>query len=244
MSLADVRIVLVEPSHPGNIGGVARAMKNMGLRSLYLVAPTAFPDAEADARAAAATDVLASARVCTSLDEALEDCSLVIGTSARARTIAWPQLDPAACAHKLLAHSRTSSPALLFGRERTGLTNAELDRCHYVVEIPADPRFPSLNLACAVQVLAYELRVASLQVPADAEIQEDQAAPLASQEDLQRFYRHLEEVLIEIAFLNPAHPRKLMRRLMRLFNRAGLDQNELNILRGILTAVQQGRRHT
>lgn len=241
--MSEVRVVLVQPSHPGNIGGVARAMKNMGLRGLYLVDPAAFPHPDAQARAAAATDVLAAARVYPSLDQALEGCSLVIGTSARARTIAWPQLDPETCARRLMAHSERAPAALLFGRERTGLTNDELDRCHYVVEIPADPAFPSLNLVCAVQVLAYELRRASLRSPAsNGETATD--APPASQEDMQRFYRHLEEVLIEIAFLNPAHPRKLMRRLMRLFNRAGLDQNELNILRGILTAVQQGRRHT
>lgn len=245
MAISDIRIVLVQPSHPGNIGGVARAMKNMGLRSLYLVDPAAFPHAEATARAAGAVDVLAAARLCASLDQALEGCSLVIATSARARTIAWPQLDPQGCAQKLIEHSRTAPAALLFGRERTGLTNAELDRCHYVVAIPADPEFPSLNLSCAVQVLTYELRRALAGVPAAAAAPSTPHLPPASQEDLQRFYRHLEEVLIEITFLDPAHPRKLMRRLMRLFNRAGVDQNELNILRGILTAVQQGRRrHT
>ncbi len=236
MHLHDLRIVLVNPTHPGNIGGTARAMKNMGLTNLHLVAPGRFPDPEADARAAGAEDVLRAARVHDRLDQALAGCSVVIGTSARARTISWPSLDPKACAERLVGQPGPS--ALLFGRERTGLTNAELDRCHYVVSIPTHPDFSSLNLAGAVHIMAYEVllafRAVSIAKPGRLKRQ-----PLASHEDLQRLYRHLEQVLIQIAFLDPANPRKLMRRLIRLFNRAELDQNELNILRGILTAVQQ-----
>jgi len=234
----NIRIVLVHPTHPGNIGGAARAMKNMGLTNMRLVAPIRFPDAEASARATGAEDVLVAARVHPGLDQALEGCSLVMGTSARARSIAWPSLDPQACAEKLVKHAAPA--ALLFGRERTGLTNAELDRCHYMVSIPVNPDFPSLNLAGAVQIMAYEIFLAganAVSAPAQAMGREDQ--PLASHEDLQSLYHHLEQVLVQIAFLDPANPRKLMRRLMRLFNRAQLDKNELNILRGILTAVQR-----
>jgi len=237
MYLNNLRIVLVHPTHPGNIGGAARAMKNMGLTNLHLVAPSRFPDPEASARAAGAEDVLVAACVHPSLDQALESCSLVIGTSARARSISWPSLDPKTCAEKLVAHGAWA--ALLFGRERMGLTNAELDRCHYVVSIPTDPDFPSLNLAGAVQIMAYEIFLAGARAVSAGKAIARAGQPLASHEDLQKFYQHLEQVLIQIAFLDPANPRKLMRRLIRLFNRAELDQNELNILRGILTAVQQ-----
>jgi tRNA (cytidine32/uridine32-2'-O)-methyltransferase len=241
MTLDRIHIVLSHPTHPGNVGAVARAMKNMGLRRLTLLNPPAdFRSGEARARAAGADDLLDQARVCGSLDEALTDASLVIGTSARERAIAWPHLSPNEAGQRLVSESAHAPVALLFGQERSGLTNSELDRCHYVVSIPADPSFPSLNLACAVQVLAYEVRVASssgsapLTTPSRLE-------DAASDAELQLLYRHLEDVLIEIDFLDPANPRKLMRRLMRLFNRAHLDKNELNILRGILTGVQQRR---
>jgi tRNA (cytidine32/uridine32-2'-O)-methyltransferase len=239
MPLSNLRVVLVGTTHPGNIGGVARAMKNMGLTRLTLVAPKQFPHPEANARAAGADDVLAAARVCATLDEALADCRLVIGTSSRERAIAWPRSDPAEAARELLHAAARAPAALVFGSERTGLTNDELDRCQRVVCIPADPAFPSLNLACAVQVMAYELRRAQ----ADDATAPSVPAPdaLASDADLQRFYQHLEQVLVDIGFLDPRNPRKLMRRLTRLFARTRLDNNEINILRGILTAVQQGR---
>jgi len=236
MSLDCLRIVLVQPTHPGNIGGVARAMKNMALETLWLVSPPDFTGQGAVARAAGAIDVLERARVCATLDEALSDCTLVIGTSARDRRIPWPSLSAQEAAERLVAEAVTGKVALVFGRERTGLTNEELDRCHFLVNIPANPDFSSLNLACAVQVLAYEIMLART-----AESRAPIAAERASNEDLARLYEHLESVLVEIDFLDPANPRKLMRRLIRLFNRAGLDQNELNILRGILTAVQQHR---
>jgi TrmH family RNA methyltransferase len=241
MSLSNIRIVLLDTSHPGNIGGAARAMKNMCLESLVLVSPREFPSVEATARAAGADDILGSARVCATLDEALQGCRLVMGSSGRPRSIAWPTLDPPAAASRLITEAAMGPVALLFGTERTGLTNEQLDRCHFLVSIPANPVFSSLNLAGAVQVLAYELHRASLGADASRENGElSDHSPLASDEDLQRLYQHLEEVLIQIQFLDPQNPRKLMRRLTRLYNRARLDSNELNILRGILTAVQQG----
>ena len=238
MVLANIRVVLVRPTHPGNVGATARAMKNMALRDLYLIEPEKFPSPEATDRAAGADDVLESTVLCASLDEALKDCHLVIGTSARSRRIEWPTLDPVAGANRLVEGARHGPVALLFGQERTGLLNSELDRCQFVVTIPADEAYSSLNLASAVQILAYEIYRKSLAGTA-AGPTEVRAGKLASNEDMQRFYRHLEEVLQEIEFLDPDNPRFLMRRLMRLFNRAGLDDNEMNILRGILNAVQQ-----
>ncbi len=238
MSLENIRIVLVAPTHAGNIGGVARAMKNMALRRLYLVAPADYSTAEASARAAGADDVLNELRVQPSLADALAGCRYVIGTSARPRRLAWPQYDPASAARQLVSEARQAEVALVFGAERTGLTNSELECCHGLVTIPTDPGFSSLNLACAVQVMAYELFLAHGRAarpePADLAAPE----PLADSADVERFYRHLEQVLVEIDFLDPQHPRKLMRRLIRLFSRVRLEVNEVNILRGILTAIQ------
>lgn len=243
MALSDIRIVLVRPTHPGNVGATARAMKNMSLRSLYLVEPEKFPSPEATDRAAGADDVLQGAVICASLDEALKDCHLVIGTSARSRRIEWPTLDPAAGASRLVEGVRHGPVALLFGQERTGLLNSELDRCHFVATIPADQAYSSLNLASAVQILAYEIyRAALAEKPVPVEAVGSRAGKLASSEDMQGFYQHLEEVLQQIGFLDPDNPRFLMRRLMRLFNRAGLDDNEMNIMRGILSAIQQCQR--
>ena len=241
MSLSNIRIILLNTTHPGNTGGVARAMKNMGLENLVLVAPCEFPADAATARAAGADDVLSRAQVCPTLDEALEGCQLVVGTSARPRTIAWPTLTPSVVAQRLIAEAVAAPVALLFGPERTGLTNEQLDRCHYLVTIPANPEFSSLNLACAVQVMSYELwQAAGGSSMLAEEAAGDDTSPLASADDVQRLYRHMEEVLVQIQFLDLENPRRLMRRLTRLYNRARLDNNELNILRGILTAVQQG----
>jgi TrmH family RNA methyltransferase len=243
MSLEPIRIVLSRPTHPGNIGAAARAMKNMGLNHLVLVAPEKYPHPDATALAADAADLLEQARVCQTLEQAIGDCTLVIGTSARNRRIDWPALDPRACAQRLLTAAARGPVALLFGQERTGLTNDELDRCQYVVTIPTSANYASINLAGAVQILAYELFSASasgLERTGDAREQ-----PLATADEMQRLYEHLEQVLIETGFLDPANPRLLMRRLVRLFGRAQLDRNELNIVRGILTSVQQfgARRH-
>jgi TrmH family RNA methyltransferase len=242
LALANVRVVLVRPSHPGNVGACARAMKNMGLRHLALVEPKSFPSPDANARAAGADDVLAEAGVFPTLDAALAGCVFAIGTSARERAIAWPSLDATEAAAQLVKNAARGPVAAVFGAERTGLTNEELDRCHFVVTIPADPAFSSLNLAAAVQVLSYEIfRAARAARGAGHEAAPISApdTPLATSHDLRLFYEHLERVLIAIEFLDPANPRKLMRRLTRLFNRAAPDVNEINILRGILTEFER-----
>ncbi|BAU48131.1 RNA methyltransferase [Sulfurifustis variabilis] len=235
-----IRVVLIRPTHPGNVGAAARALKNMGLERLYVVAPAAFPHVEATARAAGAEDLLAGAVLSPDLDAALAECHYVLGTSARPRHIGWPMLEPAEAGTRLVDESRRGPVALLFGQERSGLTNAELDRCHALVQIPANPAYPSLNLAAAVQVLAYEIRRA-LGLPEQPRSEESEAPP-ASANEMEHFYRHLEEVLVDTGFLDPANPRLLMRRLRRLFNRARPDQNEMAILRGILSAVQRVTR--
>jgi TrmH family RNA methyltransferase len=232
-SLSHIRIVLVNTTHPGNIGAAARAMKNMGLRNLALVEPKTFPSAEAVARASGANDILAGARVCRELAAAIADCPLVIGASARSRTIPWPRLEPRECAE--LVTGSSAGTAILFGREHSGLTNEELERCHYLLHIPCDPTFSSLNLAAAVQVVAYEIFLAARRDPPA----ERSMSPLATAAQMESFYGHLEETLHAIRFL---HEKKsspsLMRRLRRLFNRARLEQKEIHILRGILNAVQ------
>ncbi|MEE8118266.1 MAG: RNA methyltransferase [Gammaproteobacteria bacterium] len=230
-----VRIVLVETSHPGNIGAAARAMKNMDLDELWLVAPKSFPDVEATARASGAQDILESARVVESLDEAIAGCAVVAGTSARLRRLAWPEITPRECATLIRELPGDVSTAIIFGREKTGLTNDEMDRCSHMLSIPANPEYSSLNLAAAVQIVGYEL----FDSKASRKSVEEPESPPATADELERYYAHLESVMVEIGFLNPDNPRHLMRRIRRLHNRAGLDQNEVNILRGILTAVQK-----
>ena len=237
----NIRIVLINTTHAGNIGAVARAMKTMCLHQLYLVNPQNYPSADATARSSSANDLLASARVCATLDEAVADCVLVVGASARLRTLAWPQLDPRQCAEQVLRVSRQAPVALIFGRERSGLTNEELDRCHFLTHIPGNPEYNSLNLAAAVQVMSYEIMMGSLAAGAGGETLDADAMDYASSEETEAFFIHLEQVLIDIDFLNPDVPRHLMRRLRRLFGRARLDKNEVNILRGILTAVRNYR---
>ena len=236
--LDNVCIILVNPTHPGNIGATARAMKNMGLRHLALVGPRDYPSAEATARASGADDILAAAAVHGTVDEALGDCRLVIGTSARLRSIDWPQLDPRRCAEMIAARRGGGRGAILFGREHSGLTNEEIDRCHYLLHIPSNAEYSSLNLAAAVQIVAYELRMASMAVTAAGEAGATETASAAERE---AFYAHLEQTLLELEFLNPDNPKKLMRRLRRLFNRALPDQQEINMLRGILSAAQQAK---
>ncbi|OBS10631.1 RNA methyltransferase [Acidihalobacter prosperus] len=245
MALDAIRIVLVEPSHPGNIGAAARAMKTMGLSRLYLVAPELYPHAEATARASGADDVLARAAVCQNLDAALAGVTLVLGTSARARNLEWPTIPPREAATRIGAETG-GEVAILFGRERSGLTNAELERCHYRVHIPASPDYSSLNLASAVQILCYELALAADHETGVSRITEIAGEAVdesyAEQIDVDRFYAHLEQALVEIDFLDPENPRQLMRRLKRLFNRTRLLQTEVNLLRGILTAAQRQAR--
>jgi tRNA (cytidine32/uridine32-2'-O)-methyltransferase len=232
-----VRIVLVGTTHPGNIGATARAMRTMGLERLTLVAPAEFPSPQATARAAGADDVLERARVCAGLEEALADCRFVIGASARLRALPWPAVSPREAAPRLLAEAAQGEVAVVFGRESSGLTNDELARCHALLHIPSNPGYSSLNLAMAVQIVAYELRLASLEEIAPVE-RED---PLASLEDLERFYEHLERTLVAAGFLNPDNPRHLMLRMRRLFSRALPEDKEVRILRGILTALEPGR---
>ena len=234
-----VRIVLVGTTHPGNIGATARAMKNMGLEELWLVAPRHFPHADALARASGAEDLLAAARVVSTLDEALADCGFVAGASARPRTIEMETLAPRACAARLLSESRTGEAAVVFGPEQSGLSNEDLDRCRVLLSIPAEPAFSSLNLAMAVQIACYELRLAAAGREARAAPARD--VPLASNAELERFYAHLEQVLAASGFLDPGNPRYLMRRLRRLFGRAEPDMNEINILRGILASLDPDR---
>lgn len=234
--LSQCRIVLVNTSHPGNIGATARAMKTMGLENLYLVEPRFFPHVNADEMASGALDILAKAQVVTTLDEALHDCHLVVGTSTRSRAIPWPLLNPRELAEKIQLEPATTQTAIVFGREQSGLTNEELQRCHFHVQIPANPDYSSLNIASAVQVIAYELRMASLSTTAASDIWD---YPFATEDDMRGFYAHLEQVLIRIEFLNPDVPRQLMARLRRLFNRARLDVMEVNILRGVLTAMDK-----
>jgi len=241
-SLNRIRVVLVETSHPGNIGAVARAMKNMGLTELVLVAPKVFPHADATARASGADDLLAHARIVDSLDAAIADCALVAGASARSRTISWPLMSPRDCARRMEAEAAAGAKvALVMGREKSGLSNAELERCHVHVNIPANPDYPSLNLAAAVQVLTYELRLAALEaasaLPAGEVLERDQ--PLAAAAELEGLFAHFEQALATLDFYDPDNPRQLMRRLRRLFNRAGLDRMEVNILRGILAAAEK-----
>jgi TrmH family RNA methyltransferase len=235
MPLSRIHVVLVRPTHAGNIGACARAMKTMGLGSLRLVRPCADIDSQARAMAAGADDVLDAAAMHDSLDEAIHDCGYVLGTSARARRIGWPLFEPKSGAAQLLAQAMSRPAALLFGQERTGLTNDELDRCHALVAIPANPDFSSLNIASALQIMAYEIYTAAI----GGAVAPEYAHTPVAHEEMRQFYRHLQQVLIETGFLNPAKPRLLMRRLVRLFNRAQPDSNEINILRGILTSVQR-----
>lgn len=235
--LSHIRIVLLNTTHPGNIGATARAMKVMGLSRLHLVGPKIYPSAEATAMASGADDLLQHAVIHDSLDSALEGCGLVLGTSARLRSLSMPQMDMRSAASSVLADHRAQDVAILFGQERAGLTNEEIQRCHQLVHIDTNPDYGSLNLAQAVQVMAYELRMAAIggagavRPPADWE-------PVDAAQ-MEMFYTHLEQALLDIGFMNPAQPKRLMARMRRLFNRARPDQNEINILRGILTASQR-----
>ncbi len=238
MNLDFVRIVLVATTHPGNIGSTARAMKTMGLTRLYLVNPNLNPYRKAHELAAGAFDVLRSAVVCTSLPEALQGCRLVYGTSARARDLALPGFTPAACADFIAQQQDNTETAIVFGRENSGLTNEELLLCHHHLHIPSNPEFSSLNLAQAVQIVAYELRMRNLNPSAQVEMT---SRTHSTSDEMEQFYTHLEKVLVDIDFLKPSNPRKLLQRLRRLFNRARIETTEMNILRGILSHIQAHR---
>jgi TrmH family RNA methyltransferase len=240
MEPVDIRVVLVATSHPGNIGAAARAMKNMALSSLVLVNPRQFPHAEASARASGADDVLAAARVVTSLTEALAGCGFVAATTARDRDQYFRVIDVREAAPRLLAEACRAPAAVVFGAERSGLSNEELEVAHALIRIPANPEYAALNLAMAVQLVAYELyRARGAAVPGPLPL----AAPLAGTQEMERLYVHFAQVLEEIDFRDRTQSgTHLMARIRRLLQRAELDQNEVNILRGILTAVQNRRR--
>ena len=242
MNSDNIDIVLVHTTHSGNIGGVARAMKNMGLHRMTLVSPTEFPAPEATWRAASAADVLGNARIVDTLEEAIADCQFVVGTSARERRIPWPVQDARRCAERIASHSSNERVAVLFGREDRGLLNEELERCHLHCHIPSHEAYASLNLAMAVQIVAYELRMAHLGEVTNLAEDAQWDTPFATAEDMDRFYEHLEFTLVDIEFLKPEAPRQLMRRLKRLYNRVRLDEMELNILRGILSETQKRAR--
>ncbi|KKO11553.1 RNA methyltransferase [Pseudohongiella sp.] len=255
--LSRVHVVLVNTSHPGNIGATARALKNMGIPNLRLVDPRDYPSDVAMWRAVSATDVLERAKVFPTLVEAVADCSMVIGASARSRRMPWPMLSPRQCARHVLEEIQRATAedsgqiALVFGREDTGLTNDELQQCHYHVQIPANEDYSSLNLAAAVMVVCYEVRVAMLEhagetrLGADAPMydpaSEDEYwdVPKADGHQMELFYEHLEKALVAMDFHDPENPRLLMPRMRRLFGRIRPDSMEINILRGVLTYVEE-----
>jgi tRNA (cytidine32/uridine32-2'-O)-methyltransferase len=248
--LDSVRIVLVNTSDCRNIGSAARAMKTMGLSQLVLVDPIEMPNGQAQALAAGATDVLANAKVVSTLEEAITDCGLVVGTSARSRTLPWPMLDPRECGEKLISEVSDYPVALVFGRESSGLTNDELQLCHFHVQIPANPEYSSLNLAMAVQTLSYEVRMAFLshekaQENAQYEnktndINEDDEYPVI--EETERMFEHFEQALKATGFIQPSHPGLVMTKLRRFINRARPDSKEVKMWRGMLSSVEKSAK--
>ncbi|EJN6827971.1 tRNA (cytidine/uridine-2'-O-)-methyltransferase [Vibrio cidicii] len=238
--LDQVKVVLVGTSHSGNIGSAARAMKVMGLSQLVLVQPECEVDAQAIALASGASDVALNARIVSSLEEAVSDCALVVGSSARSRTLEWPMLEPRECGEKMIQESKQGAVALVFGRERTGLTNEELQKCHYHVCIPANPEYSSLNLAMAVQTLSYEVRMAYLNDQQSQYVASDEVE-YPRHKELELFYQHLEKVMLASEFISPDQPNQVMNKMRRLFSRARPEAQELNILRGVLTAIEKSQ---
>ncbi|ELD3369451.1 tRNA (cytosine(32)/uridine(32)-2'-O)-methyltransferase TrmJ [Vibrio cholerae] len=236
--LERVKVVLVGTTHSGNIGSAARAMKVMGLSQMVLVDPQCQVDAQAIALAAGASEIALNAQIYPRLEAAVADCGLVVGTSARSRTLEWPMLEPRECGEKLISEANQHSVAMVFGRERTGLTNDELQLCHYHVCVPANPEYSSLNLAMAVQLLSYEVRMAYLALQ-----QSSQSSTLQEEyprhQELERFYAHLEQVIMQTEFISAQQPGQVMNKLRRMFTRARPEAQEINILRGILTSVQK-----
>lgn len=237
-ALSRIRIVLSRPSHPGNIGATARAMKTMGLTDLRLVAPKRFPDPEATALASAATDILESARKYEHLEEAIGDSVLAVGFSARTRDLSHPSRALRDCAPEIVAAARQGRVALVFGNETFGLTNEELGRCQMLATIPANPAYPSLNLAAAVQIACYELS-AALGIEA-AEAQSERVP--ATVEEIEALFKHWEAAMHASGFLDPAQPRRLMERLRRMLARAGLEREEVRLLRGMLASFEKPKR--
>lgn len=236
--LQNIRIVLVETSHTGNMGSVARAMKTMGLTNLCLVNPLVKPDSQAISLAAGASDVIGAAKIVDTLDESIAGCSLVVGTSARSRSLPWPMLDARECGIKSVEEGQQAPVALVFGRERVGLTNEELQKCHYHVAIPANPEYSSLNLAMAVQIIAYEVRMAWLATQAQSQPTVE-ASPYPLVDDLERFYTHIEQMMLNSGFIREGMPGQVMSKLRRLYTRARPERDELNILRGMLSSFEK-----
>ena len=231
--LKNIRFVMCETAHPGNIGAAARALKTMGFGRLHLVAPGRFPDPQAEWLASGATDVLRHARVHPTLADALAGSALTVACTARPREIAVPMVTAREAAARIIGVARSQPAALVFGNETFGLTTAEVGRCQLLATIPANPEYSSLNVAAAVQLFAYELRLTAL----GSAPQGGKARARATHEELECFFEHLELAMVEHGFLNPAHPKKLMPRLRRLFNRAELEREEVNILRGVIKAL-------
>jgi tRNA/rRNA methyltransferase len=238
----NIRIVLCQTSHPGNIGSTARAMKTMGFKNLYLVQPDKYPNAQATAMAAGADDVLDHAIVTQTLSEALIGCAFAIGLSARKRYLSHETVNAREAAMQANKIGASQPVAFVFGTEMSGLTNAELDCCQLLAMIPANPEYSSLNLAMAVQLVCYELRMSILNNA--PERGEAAGEVLATNDELERFYKHLEETLLHIGYLNPNAPKKLFERMRRLYARARLEKEEINLLRGVLTLTQEPRKHT
>lgn len=232
----NIRIILVNPTHPGNIGAAARAMKTMGLHQLYLVNPKRFPDAQATERAAHAVDILEKTVIVASLTDAIQDCDLVFATSARPRALTWPGQEVRLAALQAVRESAISKIAFVFGREHSGLNNEELELCHYQIQIPANPEYSSLNLASAVQIICYELRMAWLAAEPKTDIETENWSTV---EEVEGFYVHLEQVLTAVNFIKPGISGQVIPRLRRLFARSRIEKRELNILRGILTAIEK-----
>ncbi len=239
---SNIRIVLVGTSHPGNIGAAARAMKTMGLSRLYLVSPKEFPSSEATARASGADDLLHHAEVCSTLPEALQGCGMVIATTARTRALSWQVMDPREMAKKVVEIASEQDCALVFGHERSGLSNEELDLCQAAVMVPTNEEYSSLNLAAAVQIISYEIRQAVLNVGEEVHESEQASIVLANSDQMEGFYTHLEQTMIDVEFLNPDQPKFLMRRMRRLFNRSELEESEVQMMRGLLSASQKVAR--
>lgn len=237
--LDKIRIVLINTTHPGNIGSAARAMKTMGFKQLYLVSPQQFPHPKAYELASGAKDILDNAQIVASLDEAIADCQLVLGTSARERAIPWPLMSVREAANFSAKEACNNDIAILFGREQSGLNNDELERCHIHIHIPTDQTYSSLNLAAAVQVITYEFRLQLVNIEKNPHKRWDYR--LANKEEMAHFFEHLQETLVKIQFIKANAPRKSMTRLKRLFLRTRLDIMEVNMLRGILTAIDKNQ---
>ncbi|MGK0270832.1 MAG: TrmH family RNA methyltransferase [Cocleimonas sp.] len=258
-TLNGIRIVMVQTSHTGNIGAAARAMKVMGLSELYLVNPKSAPDEQSVAMSSNATDILDNAIIVETLSEAITGCKLVVGTSARhERTLSWDIQDSRSCGELIAKHSSSKAEAkvaVLFGRESSGLTNEELSVCQHLVHIPTNPDYSSLNIASAVQILSYECRLAAINLHAAVDTNDSDSTDSQKKEqnkdsnddwvtadDLESYFEHLKQVMIDVDFLDPENPRYLIPRLRRLYSRSGITRSEMNILRGMLASIQKKRK--